>query len=341
MYSFESSAENLLKHGEADTVEEVIDQLDRLNLRPPDAVGHRMVHGGPNHIAPEIVTDDLISDLKRLIPFAPLHMPGGIEGIEAIASRLAPIHQVACFDTAFHRQMPELAQRLPIPRALYDDGIRRYGFHGISYEYIVQTLGADVPPRLIVAHLGNGASMAAIFGGCALDTTMGFTPAGGFMMGTRSGDLDPGVMLYLLDQKEYDSARLSNMVNHQSGLLGVSELSADMKKLLDARESNPHAAQAIAMFCYQLRKSIGAFAAVLGGLDMLVFTGGIGEHASQIRAEVGRGLEHLGIAIDDARNDSHREIISTDSSRCEVRVIVTNENLMIARHTRKLLLAAV
>jgi acetate kinase len=148
-------------------------------------------------------------------------------------------------------------------------------------------------------------------------------------------------MLYLLDQKEYDSARLSNMVNHQSGLLGVSELSADMKKLLDARESNPHAAQAIAMFCYQLRKSIGAFAAVLGGLDMLVFTGGIGEHASQIRAEVGRGLEHLGIAIDDARNDSHREIISTDSSRCEVRVIVTNENLMIARHTRKLLLAAV
>ncbi|MDO8433877.1 MAG: acetate/propionate family kinase [Candidatus Binatus sp.] len=337
MYSFEQGAEKSIAHGEAKTIDAVIDELDRLALPRPDAVGHRIVHGGPNHAAPEIVTDELIAELKRLIPFAPLHMPGEIDAIEASALRLAGVPQVACFDTAFHRAMPELAQRLPLPRALWDEGIRRYGFHGISYEYIVQTLGASAPRRLVIAHLGNGASMAALLDGRPLETTMGFTPAGGFMMGTRSGDLDPGVMLYLIEEKGYDGARLSELVNHESGLRGVSGISADMKQLLEARESNPQAAEAIAMFCYQIRKSIGALAAVLGGLDMLVFTGGIGEHASSVRDEVCRGLEHLGVAIDGARNESHRETISTDASRCEVRVIATNENLMIARHTRKLL----
>ena len=206
--------------------------------------------------------------------------------------------------------MPERAERFPLPRELWDAGIRRYGFHGISYEYILQALGADVPPRLIIAHLGNGASMAAVLNGHPHDTTMGFTPAGGFMMGTRPGDLDPGVIVYLLEQKGYDAKRLAELVNLKSGLLGVSGLSSDVKTLLDAREANADAAMAIEMFCYQIRKSVGALAAALGGLDMLIFTGGIGEHAAAVRAEVCDGLAYLGLVIDPRPNDSNEDTIS-------------------------------
>ena len=314
----------------------LFDEFDRLKLPRLDAVGHRIVHGGPHHVSPEVVTPALLADLKSLIPFAPLHMPGGIEGIEAVAARYPKLPQVACFDTAFHRSMPERAERFPLPSELFDAGVRRYGFHGISYEYIVQSLGADVPPRVIIAHLGNGASMAALAKGKSLDTTMGFTPTGGFMMGTRTGDLDPGVLLFLLEQKGYVVSRLRALVNQQSGLLGVSRLSSDVKALLDARATDPDAAMALEMFCYQLRKSIGALAAALGGLDLLVFTGGIGEHAGAIRADVCGGLAHLGIALDSRRNDANEDTISAADSRCRVRVIPTNENLMVARHAARL-----
>jgi len=317
-------------------VDALFDEFERLKLPSLDAVGHRIVHGGPHHVSPEVVTPALLDDLKNLIPFAPLHMPGGIEGIEAVAARHPKLPQVACFDTAFHRGMPERAERFSIPRELYDAGVRRYGFHGISYEYIMQALGADVPPRLIIAHLGNGASMAAVLNGHPHDTTMGFTPAGGFMMGTRPGDLDPGVIVYLLEQKRYDAKLLAELVNLKSGLLGVSSLSSDVKTLLDARATNAAAAMAIEMFCYQIRKSVGALAGALGGLDMLVFTGGIGEHAAAIRGEVCAGLEYLGIAIDPGRNDSSADTISSAASKCRVRVIPTNENLMVARHTARL-----
>jgi acetate kinase len=317
-------------------VDALFDEFERLKLPRLDAVGHRIVHGGPHHVAPEIVTPALLDDLKSLIPFAPLHMPGGIEGIEAVAGRHPKLPQVACFDTAFHRGMPERAERFPLPRELWDGGIRRYGFHGISYEYIMQALGADVPPHLIIAHLGNGASMAAVLNGHPHDTTMGFTPAGGFMMGTRPGDLDPGVIIYLLEQKRYDARRLAELVNLKSGLLGVSGLSSDVKTLLDARSANVDAAMAIEMFRYQIRKSIGALAAALGGLDMLIFTGGIGEHAAAVRAEVCDGLAYLGLVIDPRRNDSNEDTISSANSKCRVRVIPTNENLMVARHTAAL-----
>ena len=321
-------------------VDALLEEFERLKLPGLDAVGHRIVHGGAHHVAPEVVTPTLIADLRGLVPFAPLHMPGGIEGIEAVAARHPKLPQVACFDTAFHRGMPARAERFALPRELWDAGVRRYGFHGISYEYIMQALGADAPPHLIIAHLGNGASMAAVENGRPLDTTMGFTPAGGFMMGTRPGDLDPGVILYLLEEKGYDAAQLSGLVNLKSGLLGVSGLSADVKALLDARAKHADAAMALEMFCYQIRKAVGAMAAALGGLDLLVFTGGIGEHAGAIRAEVCAGLSHLGIAIDPQRNDSNQDTISAADSRCRVRVIPTNENSMVARHTLALVFPA-
>ena len=311
-------------------------ELERLELPRFDAVGHRLVQGGPHHAVPERITDTLLTELRSLIPFAPLHLPDEIAGIEAIASHFSSLPQVACFDTAFHRSMPEVAQRFALPRALWDQGIRRYGFHGISYEYIMRTLGANPPSRIIIAHLGNGASMAAVKDGRPLDTTMGFTPAGGFMMGTRSGDLDPGIICYLLNERHFDAHGLVELVNHQSGLLGVSGISSDMKTLLERADTEPDAAMAVQMFCYQLRKQIGALSAALGGLDLLVFTGGIGERAAPVRWEACSGLEHLGVRLDRERNDSNADTISTPDCRCLVRVIPTNEDLMIAWHTNEL-----
>jgi acetate kinase len=311
-------------------------ELKRLELPHPDAVGHRLVHGGPHHAAPERITDMLLDELRSLIPFAPLHMPYEIAGIEAVTSRFSSLPQVACFDTSFHRSMPEVAQRFALPRTLWEEGVRRYGFHGISYEYIMRTLGVNPPSRLIIAHLANGASMAAVKNGRPLDTTMGFTPAGGFMMGTRSGDLDPGIILYLLNERRFDVQGLAKLVNQESGLLGASGISSNMKTLLEQRSSEPRAALAITMFCYQLRKEIGAFTAAMGGMDLLVFTGGIGERAAPVRWEACSGLEHLGVKLDRERNDTNADTISADNSRCMVRVIPTNEDLMIARHTHQL-----
>ena len=292
--------------------------LERGRSPALDAVGHRVVHGGPDHTAPARVDAALIAELRTLSRFAPLHVPSAIEAIEAVSQRYPALPQVACFDTAFHRRMPEVAQRLPLPRPLWDEGLRRYGFHGLSYEYVLAELGDERPGRTIIAHLGNGASLAAVRDGRPVDTTMGFTPTGGLVMGTRSGDLDPGVLLYLLREKGYDAERLERLVDREAGLLGVSGSTSDMKALLEMRQADARAAQAVEMFCYAVRKHIGALAAVLGGLDLLVFTGGIGERAPAVRDEIGRGLEHLG---------------------SDVRVIPTNEDLMIARHTRKTALA--
>ncbi len=323
-----------------DALGALVDEMERLRLQRPDAIGHRVVHGGPNHFDPERVTPALIEALRGLIPFAPLHIPVEIEAIEALALRFPGVAQVACFDTGFHRQMPEVARRFALPRALRDEGLLHYGFHGISYEYIMATLGPAAPARIVIAHLGNGASMVAVLNGRPVDTTMGFTPTGGFMMGTRSGDLDPGLMVYLINQKGYDGRRLERLVNHESGLLGVSAISSDVKTLLAKRAAEPNAALAIEMFCYQMRKQIGALAAALGGLDLLVFTAGIGERAAPVRFEVCRGLEYLGIKLDRQRNEAHADPVSAADSRCTVRVIPTNEDLMIARHTRRLIFGA-
>ena len=318
-------------------VRAALDALRTTGLPRPDAAGHRIVHGGPDHSAPERVDAALLAALRALIPFAPLHLAAEIDIIEAVTAERPELPQVVCFDTAFHRRMPDVAHRLPLQRALWNGGIRRYGFHGLSYEYIVDTLGASGRGRLIIAHLGNGASMAAIRDGRPIDTTMGFTPTGGLMMGTRSGDLDPGVLLHLMRHQGYDAAAIGQLVDREAGLLGVSGLSADMQVLLQQRAGAPHAAEAVELFCYQARKHIGQLAAALGGIDTLVFTGGIGEHAAPVRWEICERLDHLGIRLDAARNHAHAAVISADGGPCTVRVIATDEDLMIARHTRRLL----
>jgi len=299
-----------------------------------DAVGHRLVYGGSDHVEPARVDDDLLASLSTLVPIDPLHMPDALATIRAVEAALPGVPQAVCFDTAFHRRMPDVAQRLPLPRELWSEGVRRYGFHGLSYESIVRRLGEEgVRGRMIVAHLGNGASLAAMRDGKPVDTTMGFTPTGGIMMGTRPGDLDPGVLLYLLREGRYSPAELDHVLAYRSGLLGVSQISADVRPLLDRRAGDAAAAEAIELFVYLAKKGIGGLAAVLGGIDTLVFTGGIGEHAAAIRAEIAGGLGHLGITCDAERNTAGAPIISAERATVVVRVIATNENLMVARHT--------
>ena len=309
--------------------------LHDLHLPPPDAAGHRIVHGGPGHAGPERVTPELIAALHEIVPFAPLHLPGAIDAIEIVRKRFPDLPQVACFDTAFHRAMPEVAARLPLARDLWDSGVRRYGFHGLSYEFIVGALGDRARGRVIIAHLGNGASLAAVRDGKPVDTTMGFTPTGGLMMGTRSGDLDPGVMLYLINELHYDARQIDQAVNNTAGLLGVSGISSDMRTLAESKD--PRAALAREMFCYHLRKHIGAMAAAIEGMDTLVFTGGIGEHDADVRWQVCSRLGHLGVRIDRDRNSANQDPINLPGTSCEVRVIPTNEDLIIARHTRAII----
>lgn len=305
-----------------------------------DAVGHRVVHGGV-HTAPRRITPELVAMLQDLVPLAPDHMPQALQIIEVARSAYPDLPQMACFDTAFHRRMPRLAQVYPLPRQFADEGVIRYGFHGLSYEFVVTELSATAPQeaagRLIVAHLGNGASMGAIRGGVSVDTTMGFSPAGGLMMGTRPGDLDPGVLLYLSARRGMTPAALNEFVNRRAGLLGVSGTSADMRELLEREAADELAAEAVALFCYQARKYLGALAAVLGGLDTLVFTGGIGEHAAAVRRRIAEGFEFLGVRIDPRRNEAHAPVISPDGGTATVRVMKTDEELMIARHTRELI----
>ena len=312
--------------------------LDRDDLV---AVGHRIVHGGDRYREPQRVAPEVLADLRALVPIDPNHLPQAIAAIEAVARAYPTVPQVVCFDTAFHSRMPRVARLYALPRALAEEGVVRYGFHGLSYEYVVGELrrvdreAAD--GRLVVAHLGNGASMAAIRGGVGLDTTMGFTSTGGLVMGTRSGDLDPSVPLFLLKERGLTPTEVSDLVNKQAGLLAVSETSADMQDLLEREAYDGRAAEAVALFCYQAKKFLGALVAALGGLDALVFTGGIGEHAAPVRERVCESLEFLGIRLDPDRNAAHAPVISSDDAAVTVRVVPTDEDLMVARHTRRLI----
>jgi acetate kinase len=305
------------------------------------AVGHRVVHG-MTHSEPERVTPELLDELHRITPYDPEHLPLEIELIEAFRRRHPTLPQVACFDTAFHRTMPRVATLLPIPRRYEAAGVRRYGFHGLSYEFLMEELArlgdpAATKGRVILAHLGNGASLAAVRDGKSVDTSMGFTPTGGLVMSSRSGDLDPGLVSYLARTEQMSAAQFQEMVNHASGLLGVSEISSDLRDLLARESDDVRAAEAVALFCYQAKKWIGAFAAALGGLDTLVFAGGIGENAPLVRERICDELGFLGIELNEARNTRSASLISTDASRVKVRVIPTDEELMIARSIIRLL----
>jgi acetate kinase len=302
-----------------------------------EAAGHRLVHGGREHRRPQRIGPALLPDLRQLIPFAPEHLPQEIHAIERLLREFPRLPQVACFDTAFHADAPEISRWYPLPRVYWDRGVIRYGFHGLSYEYILQELRREIGPkasgRVIIAHLGNGASMAAIRDGRPVDTTMGFTPAGGLMMGTRAGDLDPGVMLFLMEQGGLNPAQVRELINARSGLLGVSGSTSDMRELTARSASDPAAALAVDLFCYQAKKFAGALVAVLGGLDILIFTGGIGENSAPVRARICQGLGFLGVAIRAGRNERNEAVISDGSGPVEVRVMKTDEELMIARHT--------
>jgi acetate kinase len=305
------------------------------------AVGHRVVHG-MQHTAPELVTQELLEELHRISPYDPDHLPSEIELIETLRQRHPKLPQVACFDTAFHRTMPRVAKLLPIPRCYDAKGVQRYGFHGLSYAYLMEELARLGDPtattgRVILAHLGNGASIAAVRDGKSIDTSMSFTPTAGLVMSTRSGDLDPGLAPYLAKTEQITTKQFYEMVNHKSGLLGVSETSSDMRDLLAQEDHDIRAAEAVALFCYQAKKWIGSFAAALGGLDTLVFAGGIGENAPLVRARICDQMGFLGIALSESRNADSAGVISTDASRATVRVIPTDEDLMIARSVYRIL----
>ena len=303
------------------------------------AVGHRVVHGGIKFSEPTVVNEEALANLEKLIPLAPLHQPHNLAPIRVVAQRRPELPQVACFDTAFHRMQPELAQAFALPHAITERGVRRYGFHGLSYEYVTGALRnfdtKAAAGRVIVAHLGNGASMCAIRAGESVATTMGFTALDGLPMGTRCGALDPGVMLYLMDELKMDARAIEKLVYQQSGLLGVSGVSSDMRALLASEE--PRARFAVDLFVYRIRRELGSLSAALGGLDALVFTGGIGEHAATIREHVCRETQWLGIEVNPVANNKGGPRISADKSRVSVWVVPTNEELMIARHTRRLI----
>ena len=306
------------------------------------AVGHRVVHGGPKYSEPQRITAPMVEELHSLDPFDPEHLPEEILLTEAFHHRFPDLPQVACFDTAFHHDLPQVARLLPIPRRYEAKGVRRYGFHGLSYAFLMgelARLGGDEAARgrVILAHLGNGASLAAVRNGKSVDTSMSFTPAAGVPMSTRSGDLDPGLLWYLARTEKMSAKQFNEMVNFQSGLLGVSETSSDMHDLLASEAQDVRAAEAVALFCYQVKKCIGGYAAALGGLDTLVFAGGIGENAATVRARICDGLGFLGIDLDQERNAKHEPWISSGTGRVKVRVIRTDEELMIAKSVMQVL----
>ena len=316
--------------------------LAKAESATPVAIGHRVVHGGPNLTTHQRITPKLTRELRACVHFAPLHIPVALELMAATESAYRGVPQFACFDTAFHQTMPRVAKLLPIPRRYDAKGIQRYGFHGLSYAYLMEELARLGDPaakrgRVILAHLGNGASMAAVRDGKSIDTSMCFTPTAGLVMSTRSGDLDPGLAPYLARTEKMTTQQFYKMVNHESGLLGVSETSSDMRDLLNREKRDVRAAEAVALFCYQAKKWIGAYAAALGGLHTLVFAGGIGENAPVIRARICDGLDFLGIELDKSRNAKTAAVISRNSSRVTVRVIRTDEELMIARSVGRVL----
>jgi len=300
------------------------------------AVGHRVVHGGPKYYKPQRITAEMVTELKQLSPFDPEHMPEEIQLTEAFHRRFPDLPQVACFDTAFHHDLPRVAQMLPIPRRYEAQGVRRYGFHGLSYAFLMEELvrlaGPEVARgRIVLAHLGNGVSLAAVHDGKSVDTSMSFTPTAGVPMSTRTGDLDPGLVWYLARTEKMSAKQFNDMVNFQSGLLGISETSSDMRDLLKHETQDVRAAEAVALFCYQVKKWIGAFAAALGGIETVVFAGGIGENAPAVRARICDGLGFLGIELEEKHNAANEGVISAASGRVVVRVIRTNEEQMIAK----------
>lgn len=320
----------------------LLDWLDERHVFDSvQAVGHRVVHGMA-HAEPTLVTTTLIGELHRITPYAPDHLPQELGMIQALHHRHPKLPQLACFDTSFHCSMPRVARLLPIPRRYEALGVQRYGFHGLSYAWLMEELAnlgdpAATKGRVILAHLGNGASLAAVCDGESLDTSMGFTPASGLVMGTRSGDLDPGLLAFLSSTEKMTPAMFGRMINHESGMLGISETSSDMRDLLEQEATDTRSAEAVALFCYQAKKWIGAFSAVLDGLDTLVFSGGIGENSPQVRSRICQGLHYLGIELDEKRNAVSAAVISKQSSRATVRVIATDEELMIARSVCRVL----
>ncbi|MFY9688900.1 MAG: acetate/propionate family kinase [Candidatus Acidiferrales bacterium] len=299
-------------------------------------IGHRLVHGGPHYTESQRITPEVLAELEKIAPLDPDHTPQAIQNIRFFSDRLPHTPQIGCFDTAFHATLPKVARTYALPRKFYDEGLRRYGFHGLSCEYILQQLRATDPAlavgRLIIAHLGNGASMTAVNNGKSVDTSMGFTPLEGLVMGTRSGDIDPAAVIYL-DQHDRLSPRdIDALLNKQSGLLGVSGTSSDMRDLLEKEARDEHAAEAVALFCYRAKKYVGAYAAALGGLDALIFAGGIGENAPPVRERVCAGLDFLGLEIDPAANRSNAPVISSARTHVKIKVIKTDEDIVIAQH---------
>jgi acetate kinase len=373
IFEFEAGAEKLLLHGKLDRIgsgeghfemmdgngkkladdavalrdhhaalDLLLGRISALETGVIGAIGHRIVQGGPHHLGPEIVTPGLLKELHRLCPLDPPHLPAALQALEAAGKLGTDIPQVACFDTSFHRTLPAVAQALPLPRALTQEtGLMRYGFHGLSYEYVATELeriagAATAGGKVIIAHLGNGASMAALLNGKSVETTMGFTPAGGLMMGSRPGDLDPGILAYLIREKKVAPEKLNDFIYQQCGLQGVSGLSSDLRDLHRAQASDPRAREAIELFGYLARKALGGLVAVLDGLETLVFTGGIGENDPPVRASLCGGLHHLGLRLDRDLNEKSQPVISSSDSRVTVRVMATNEELVIARHTARL-----
>ncbi len=314
--------------------------LDESDTPPPDAIGHRIVHGGPALREHRRIDDAVLHQLQAAVAFAPLHTPAALAVIHFAQAHYPGVPQVACLDTQFHVGLPDVARVLPIARELQSEGIQRYGFHGLSLESILRQLGPDLPERLVIAHLGNGASITAVKAGRSIDTSMGLTPSGGVIMGTRSGDLDPGVLVVLLREKKFDAAGLEALVDHRSGLLGISGVSSDMRRLHEAALHNPDARLAIDMFCASVRKQIAAMITVLDGVDMLVFTGGIGENDALVRTEVCKGLSWIGVTLDASRNGTAGNppgAIHDGASRCRIQVLASQEDEQIARHTWALL----
>jgi acetate kinase len=299
----------------------------------PDAIGHRIVHGGPLYRLHCVMDQAILKQLEAASAFAPLHTPAALSVIRFAQEHFYGLPQVACFDTAFHAAMPDVARVIPIAKELQSEGIQRYGFHGLSCESIMRQLVSDVPNRIIIAHLGNGASITAVKGGQSIDTSMGLTPTGGVMMGTRSGDLDPGILVYLMREKNFDRELLEDLINHRSGLLGISGLSSDMRILHAAASANVDARLAVQMFCYVVGKQVAAMIAALGGADLVVFTGGIGENDWEVRAAICDGLSWIGVRLDEMRNRSAKNPINSSASRCVALVVPSQEDEQIARHT--------
>jgi acetate kinase len=335
--------DTIQKDGSTHAASGVVEWIDR-HTRDVDvvAIGHRIVHGGARYHEPQLVTSTLLDALRELVPFAPNHLPDALALIDTLSRARPGVPQFVCFDTAFHHDLPDVARRLPIPRKYDDRGVRRYGFHGLSFTYLLRELAtlsapAVAPGRIVLAHLGNGSSLAAVRDGHSIDTSMGFTPIGGVVMSTRSGDLDPGAVTFIGKSEGLSADQLEDLLSHRAGLLGISDATGDMRELLERAPTDPASRLAVAIYCYQIKKCIGGFAAALGGIDTLVFSGGIGEHAPAVRASVCEGLEFLGIRLDSRANATNAALISIPDDPVAVRVIPTDEELTIARAAYQLL----